>query len=121
MEDSMNVAFQPTEQYIEYLADSFDPLLSMALLDLVPHRHLYNTSGSGKTRLSLDGLCHNWGFHITCRNGDCADTIGSLDFYTYHDSKDFTVHEYVERGEHQSSFRQCSCREAYIFKHMGIL
>lgn len=23
--------------------------------------HLFNTSGSGKTRLLLDGLCHHWG------------------------------------------------------------
>lgn len=29
--------------------------------------HLFNTSGSGKTRLLLDGLCHCWGIYFTCR------------------------------------------------------
>jgi hypothetical protein len=42
-------------------------------------RHLFNTSGSGKTRLALEGLCHNWGFYISCRSSD-AVTSGSSDF-----------------------------------------
>ncbi|KAF8241169.1 hypothetical protein L208DRAFT_1383632, partial [Tricholoma matsutake] len=29
--------------------------------------HLFAASGSGKTRLSLEGLCHHWGFYISCR------------------------------------------------------
>jgi hypothetical protein len=29
--------------------------------------HLFGVSGSGKTRLSLDGLCQNWGLYMTCR------------------------------------------------------
>jgi hypothetical protein len=28
--------------------------------------HLFNTTGSGKTRLCLEGLCHNWGFYFSC-------------------------------------------------------
>ncbi|KIL59153.1 hypothetical protein M378DRAFT_200227, partial [Amanita muscaria Koide BX008] len=41
--------------------------------------HLFNTSGSGKTRLTLDGLCHNWGFYFSCqRKLDSAS--GSGDF-----------------------------------------
>ena len=35
------------------------------ILDLFSH--LFNTSGSGKTRLILDGLCKNWGFYVSCR------------------------------------------------------
>jgi hypothetical protein len=40
---------------------------------------LFNTSGSGKTKLTLDGLCHHWGIYITCRPGTSA-AIGSNDF-----------------------------------------
>jgi hypothetical protein len=37
---------------------------------------LINTSGSGKTRILLEGLCHRWGFYYTCLDGD---GIGSND------------------------------------------
>ncbi|KAM6498411.1 hypothetical protein JOM56_006359 [Amanita muscaria] len=37
--------------------------------------HLFAVSGSGKTRRALEGLCHNWGFYISCR-----PPIGSRDF-----------------------------------------
>jgi hypothetical protein len=44
--------------------------------------HLFGVSGSGKTRLSLDGLCSHWGLYISCRTwrttGDTAS--GSDDF-----------------------------------------
>jgi hypothetical protein len=53
---------------------------SYALVDPA-HRHLFNTSGSGKTRLILDGLCHKWGIYISCRTNDSSKTGGSLDFY----------------------------------------
>jgi hypothetical protein len=53
----------------------------MALPDMAPYSHLYNLSGSGKTRLSLDGLCHHWGYYLTCRDSDLSqDCTGSLDF-----------------------------------------
>ncbi len=29
--------------------------------------HLFSVSGSGKTRLSLDGLCSHWGLYISCK------------------------------------------------------
>ena len=35
------------------------------LLLINPIRFLVNTSGSGKTRLLLEGLCENWGFYFT--------------------------------------------------------
>jgi hypothetical protein len=31
--------------------------------------HLFAVSGSGKTCCTLKGLCHNWGFYISCRVG----------------------------------------------------
>ncbi|CAG8684846.1 10128_t:CDS:2, partial [Acaulospora colombiana] len=38
---------------------------------------LCNTSGSGKTRLLLEGLCHEWGFYFVAAQG--PDRIGSQD------------------------------------------
>ncbi|PVF95648.1 hypothetical protein CPB86DRAFT_710796 [Serendipita vermifera] len=43
-------------------------------------RFLCNTSGSGKTRLLLEGLCDNWGFYFTARRD--PDKIGSSDVET---------------------------------------
>jgi hypothetical protein len=43
--------------------------------------HLFAVSGSGKTRLTLEGLCHNWGFYISCQLHDSQNaTTGSRDF-----------------------------------------
>ncbi|KAF8517282.1 hypothetical protein BU17DRAFT_91994 [Hysterangium stoloniferum] len=41
--------------------------------------HLFGVSGSGKTRLSLDGLCWNWGLYISCKNTG-GPASGSSDF-----------------------------------------
>ena len=41
--------------------------------------HLFGVSGSGKTRLSLDGLCQNWGLYISCRTKR-GPASGSDDF-----------------------------------------
>lgn len=38
---------------------------------------LFNTSGAGKTRLVLEGLCKEWGFYFTC-NKDASE-CGSYD------------------------------------------
>ncbi|KAF8340069.1 hypothetical protein F5887DRAFT_919598 [Amanita rubescens] len=40
--------------------------------------HLFSVSGSGKTRLSLDGLCSHWGFYISCRT-ETGTASGSND------------------------------------------
>jgi hypothetical protein len=45
--------------------------------------HLFAVSGSGKTRRTLEGLCHNWGFYISCQVGSDVSqkqTTGSRDF-----------------------------------------
>ncbi|KAJ7217646.1 hypothetical protein B0H12DRAFT_330639 [Mycena haematopus] len=39
---------------------------------------LVNTSGAGKTRLTFEGLCHNWGFYFTILSLGAAD-LGSRD------------------------------------------
>lgn len=41
---------------------------------------LFNTSGAGKTRLSLEGLCDHWGIYLTCQSGRRFGTFGSSDF-----------------------------------------
>jgi hypothetical protein len=50
------------------------------LIQILPCSHLFAVSGSGKTRLSLEGLCHNWGFYISCRGGSEDLAAGSYDF-----------------------------------------
>jgi hypothetical protein len=42
---------------------------------------LINTSGAGKTRLLLDGLCHFWGIYLVGSNE--RDSIGSTDLQTF--------------------------------------
>jgi hypothetical protein len=41
--------------------------------------YLFGVSGSGKTRLSLDGLCQKWGLYISCRTKQ-GPASGSDDF-----------------------------------------
>lgn len=41
----------------------------MIMSKLCPsNSHLFNTSGAGKTRISLDGLCQNWGLYFSCQS-----------------------------------------------------
>jgi hypothetical protein len=40
-------------------------------------RFLCNTSGSGKTCITFEGLCHHWGFYFTART--TPDGVGSSD------------------------------------------
>jgi hypothetical protein len=42
--------------------------------------HLFSVSGSGKTRLSLEGLCLVWGLYISCQPGSDTRVGGSRDF-----------------------------------------
>ena len=48
--------------------------------DLVNSRVLINTSGSGKTRLLLEGLCRQWGFYFVAKQD--TTTIGSNDLWS---------------------------------------
>src|SRR6266542_3306167 len=50
------------------------------LNDLQAYSHLFAVSGSGKTRLCLEGLCHRWGFYISCRGASKNRAAGSSDF-----------------------------------------
>jgi hypothetical protein len=53
-------------------------------------RLLLNTSGSGKTRLLLDGLCHRWGFYFVADENE----VGSEDFRAViGDFKNYRDHE----------------------------
>ena len=54
-------------------------IVKTILILLALSSHLFNVSGSGKTRLSLDGLCSHWGFYISCRTVT-GTASGSNDF-----------------------------------------
>jgi hypothetical protein len=58
----------------------FGILTYISVVDIHFFRHQYNKSGSGKSRHSLNGLCHRWGCYISCRDGNSPKTGGSLDF-----------------------------------------
>ncbi|KAJ7217642.1 hypothetical protein B0H12DRAFT_330584 [Mycena haematopus] len=61
-----------------------DPLLASRVKNIFVRGKktvLVNTSGSGKTRLTFEGLCHNWGFYFTTRSPIVID-LGSLDIGT---------------------------------------
>ena len=45
--------------------------------DFACYSHLFAISGSGKTRRTLEGLCHHWGFYISSQK---QGSIGSRDF-----------------------------------------
>ena len=51
-----------------------------SLTNLTLYSHFFAVSGSGKTRVSLEGLCHEWGLYITCGGGDMGQPSGSGDF-----------------------------------------
>ena len=70
-----NVAFVASSLLNHAQSESLD-------LELMNHRRclarfLCNTSGSGKTRLILEGLVRTWGFYFTARNE--PDDVGSED------------------------------------------
>ena len=54
-------------------------IVKTILILLALSSHLFSVSGSGKTRLSLDGLCSHWGFYISCGT-EKGIASGSLDF-----------------------------------------
>ena len=54
-------------------------IVKTILILLALSSHLFSVSGSGKTRLSLDGLCSHWGFYISCKN-ETGTASGSKDF-----------------------------------------
>ncbi|TRM66591.1 hypothetical protein BD626DRAFT_627111 [Schizophyllum amplum] len=82
------------------------------------HVYLCNASGSGKTRLLIEGLCKHWGLYITC----CKDEhgIGSQDlqelkrkldnpkiFHKYLcDSKDYPVRHSAELAKNRGAAKK---------------
>ena len=59
------------------LGTMFVALLPIFLTaNLTYNSQLFNTSGSGKTQLSLDSLCHHWGLYISCRTSNPLAATG---------------------------------------------
>jgi hypothetical protein len=65
-----------------FINDTMSVALCPACMAVANHARsfLFNTSGAGKTRLSLEGLCHHWGIYLTCQSGQKSATFGSSDF-----------------------------------------
>jgi len=80
-----NLGKYPETKRIEKLFDHTTVFVALDLAgvtiinpNLAPYRHLFSPSGAGKTRLSLDGLCFNWGFYFSCQSTNRVS--GSRDF-----------------------------------------
>ncbi|KAG6885547.1 hypothetical protein C0992_005081 [Termitomyces sp. T32_za158] len=74
------------------------------------HSVLFNTSGAGKTRLVLEGLCKEWGFYFTCKRD--VSECGSADLDRVLDP---AGHGYLRACgliEHPDSDIVCSNNEA---------
>ena len=69
---------------------------------------LINTSGSGKTRLGLHGLCQNWGFYGVVKQAE--DDIGSEDFWQLMSS--------LDNSYHYSSAKSCGIHDDAAARHM---
>ncbi|KAJ7217653.1 hypothetical protein B0H12DRAFT_1241679 [Mycena haematopus] len=67
---------------------------------------LVNTSGSGKTRLTFEGLCHNWGFYFTFLSLMVQD-LGSRDISVIVDELDHSI----------DGFSKEPASSAYAMKH----
>ena len=59
------------------------------------NRVLINTSGSGKTRLGLHGLCHHWGFYGVLN--EIEDGIGSRDLWDLMSLDDSPSYSFAKR------------------------
>jgi hypothetical protein len=65
---------------------------------------VFGVSGSGKTRQCLDGLCHNWGFFISCRGNRSLERYGACGSADFHAAAKIlpTVDGWNPRGENMS-------------------
>ncbi|KAK7044927.1 hypothetical protein R3P38DRAFT_2766480 [Favolaschia claudopus] len=72
-----------------------DPILSSRVDNLFvrgKNTVLVNTSGSGKSRLTFEGLCHNWGLYFTVTSPWVRD-LGSQDITTVIETLTSTLEE----------------------------
>ncbi|KNZ72705.1 hypothetical protein J132_02139 [Termitomyces sp. J132] len=75
---------------------------------------LFNTSGAGKTRLVLEGLCKEWGFYFTCKRS--VSECGSTDLDVVLDPSDSGylnkcgLIEHVVNSQHLASNERCARR-----------
>ena len=83
--------------------------------NLVNSRVLINTSGSGKTRLLLEGLCREWGFYFVAKQD--TTRIGSNDLWSVMDELDDS-HDYQEAKERLEGADPASEVAQAAFKHI---
>ena len=89
----------------------------MTLLHL--SRYLCNTSGSGKTRILLEGLLKNWGFYFTAR---ChPDGVGSQDLGTIVDGLAEHLQDLTDSSEKRAIEQNTSNAIAASRAFLGVL
>lgn len=105
IEDNMFVAAHPCIVVANYACSS-----------------LFNTTGTGKTRLSLEGLCCHWGIYITCES---YPSFGSSDFsevtamFTSSSTWDPTDQKFWQkRNIVNRPFAMLLCARLFIFKQL---
>ena len=87
---------------------------------------MFNTTGSGKTRLSLEGLCEHWGFYLSCRSmppypsgsGDfeaATNTMMSLSTWDRGKSDKDILHN---NATAKRVFTMLLCARVFVFKQL---
>lgn len=93
--------------------------------------HLFAVSGSGKTRLCLEGLCHRWGFYISCKGTSLNRASGSHDFLTATkemtemsgcdectEVTDGTIDPNKNTNVARRAFEMLICARLFVLKHL---
>ncbi len=86
------------------------------------YSHLFAVSGSGKTRLSLEGLCLHWVLYISCRPGSETLVGGSRDFTnstkTMENMRDWDNIDGFNVGVACRIFEMVLCARFFVLKHL---
>ncbi len=84
----------------------------------------FAVSGSGKTRLTLEGLCHQWGFYISCRGASKNWAAGSDDFLVATTMEEMSSWDKCNEGPDdpvnvaRRAFEMLICAWLFVFKHL---
>ncbi|KAF8351495.1 hypothetical protein F5887DRAFT_211424 [Amanita rubescens] len=86
------------------LGNNMEEIEKLFLSDTV---HLFAISGSGKTRRTLEGLCHHWGFYISSQK---QGKIGSRDFESPNKHKNVSIAN--------RAFAMLLCARVFVLKQL---
>jgi len=80
------------------------------------YSHLYAVSGSGKTRICLEGLCHRWGLYISCRGASSDRAAGSHDFTVATELMTTMSTWGSSKQNHDAAFAMLICARIFVLK-----